>query len=288
MSEDGVGELVDFMPVTPGGRATDRRRIVRAVRVVRGRMSFVLECDPRFDYGRRPHEVEVTEEGASFRTDDLTLTLHAYGLTPTRDKRGVRAVLELGEGEIAGAMLETGGSGKHRRPRPRDLRALFDETEEYWKRWLARSGYRGRWRDMVNRSAITLKLMIYEPTGAPGGRADRGPARAGRGRAQLGLPLHVGPRRLVLGRGAARPGLHRRGGGVRPVDRRPHPGAGGERGGSSPDHVPDRRLAGSRRVRARPHGGLPRVGPGAHRQRRRRPGAAGHLRRDGGRPGPRR
>ena len=167
MSEDGVGELVDFMPVTPGGLATDRRRIVRAVRVVRGRMSFVLECDPRFDYGRQPHEVEVTEDGASFRTDDLTLTLHAYGLTPTRDKRGVRAVLELGEGEIAGVMLETGGSGKHRRPRPRDLRALFDETEGYWKRWLARSGYRGRWRDMVNRSAITLKLMIYEPTGAP-------------------------------------------------------------------------------------------------------------------------
>ncbi len=168
MSEDGVGELVDFMPVTPGGKATDRRRIVRAVRVVRGRMSFVLECDPRFDYGRHPHELEVTEEGASFRTDDLTLTLHAYGLTPTRDGRGVRAVIELGQGELAGVMLETGGSGKTpRRPRPRELWTLFNETEDYWKRWLARSAYRGRWRDMVNRSAITLKLMIYEPTGAP-------------------------------------------------------------------------------------------------------------------------
>jgi len=167
MSEAGVGELVDFMPVTPGGRATERRRIVRIVRVVRGRMRFVLECDPRFDYGRHPHEVEVTPDGALFRSPDLHLTLHAGGLKRTRDRRGVRALLELEEGQLEGVILESAGSGKPHRPKPRELRALFDETERFWRGWLACSSYRGRWRDMVNRSAITLKLMIYEPTGAP-------------------------------------------------------------------------------------------------------------------------
>ena len=51
MSADGVGEVVDFMPIA-GERATDRHRIVRMVRVVRGQMRFRLECEPRFNYGR--------------------------------------------------------------------------------------------------------------------------------------------------------------------------------------------------------------------------------------------
>ena len=57
MSPDGVGEVVDFMPIT-GDQATDRHRIVRMVRVVRGRMRFRLDCEPRFNYGRDVAEVE--------------------------------------------------------------------------------------------------------------------------------------------------------------------------------------------------------------------------------------
>ncbi len=52
MSEGGVGEVVDFMPVAEGP-ATDRHRIVRLVRVVRGTMRFVAEIEPRFDYARQ-------------------------------------------------------------------------------------------------------------------------------------------------------------------------------------------------------------------------------------------
>ena len=47
------------------------------VRCVRGEMSFEVEVAPRFDYGRRTHATEVTEHGAVFTTDALTLTLHA-------------------------------------------------------------------------------------------------------------------------------------------------------------------------------------------------------------------
>jgi GH15 family glucan-1,4-alpha-glucosidase len=45
-------------------------------------------------------------------------------------------------------------------------RQLFEETVSYWRRWLGRSRYTGRWREMVHRSALTLKLLTYEPTGA--------------------------------------------------------------------------------------------------------------------------
>lgn len=54
LTRDGVGEVVDFMPVDDPHTATDRHRVVRVLRVVRGSVRFALECRPRFDYGRAP------------------------------------------------------------------------------------------------------------------------------------------------------------------------------------------------------------------------------------------
>ena len=165
MSEDGVGELIDFMPPTLGIVATDRRRVVRGVRVVRGRMRFTLVCDPRFDYGRTGHELEVTRQGAVFRAPDLHLTLHSPRLE--RHGTGVRSSFELSEGEYSGAILESAAAEPPAALVREDIVALMDDTERFWQGWLAKSHYRGRWRDTVFRSAITLKLMIYAPTGAP-------------------------------------------------------------------------------------------------------------------------
>ena len=71
MTADGVGEVIDFMLVDDPHRASDRHRLVRVVRCVRGQLRFELECAPRFDYGRQPHELELTDEGAVFRTPAL-------------------------------------------------------------------------------------------------------------------------------------------------------------------------------------------------------------------------
>ena len=57
MTPDGVGEVLDFMPVIEG-EPTDRHRIVRRLRVARGTMQFALDLQPRFDYGRSGHTVE--------------------------------------------------------------------------------------------------------------------------------------------------------------------------------------------------------------------------------------
>ena len=65
-----MGEVVDFMPVADGP-ATDRHQLVRLVRVVRGTMRFVAEIQPRFDYARKPHKIEIMSEGAVFASDDL-------------------------------------------------------------------------------------------------------------------------------------------------------------------------------------------------------------------------
>ena len=174
MTPDGVGEVMDFMPVIEGG-PTDRHRLVRYLRVARGTMQFVLDLQPRFDYGRAKHTIEVFQDGAVFRADGMELTLHSSGLRPPEDRRpaveragdGLRATFTLREGDSPrGVVLESMCGGPRRMPQA-ELQRLANDTGAFWRRWLSRSTYTGRWREMVMRSAVTLKLLIYAPTGAP-------------------------------------------------------------------------------------------------------------------------
>jgi len=175
MTPDGVGEVHDFMPVIEGA-ATERHRLVRNIRVVRGVMRFAIDVQPRFDYGRKPHHLEVSEHGAIFRSGDQELTLHGItregvsfkdlDVTRLPGGDGLRWTRTFREGESGGVVLES-MCGAPRKVTPEDAQGLQDETEQFWRRWLRRSSYHGRWREMVNRSAITLKLMTYAPTGAP-------------------------------------------------------------------------------------------------------------------------
>jgi GH15 family glucan-1,4-alpha-glucosidase len=174
MTPDGVGEMHDFMPVTDTG-ATDRHRLVRQLKVVRGTMRFAMDLQPRFDYGRKPHKLEGSEHGGVFESDGGQLTVHAIappdltlqdaGITMERAGDGVRWTRTLREGQTGGVVLEWMG-GPPRRVAPGEVQRLAKETEQFWRGWLHRSTYRGRWREMVTRSAMTLKLMTYAPSGA--------------------------------------------------------------------------------------------------------------------------
>jgi len=175
MTPDGVGEVHDFMPVT-GSTPTDRHRLVRNIRVVRGEMRFAIEIQPRFDYGRKPHKLDITENGVVFASDGLELTVHGIapegasmaesGVSLERAGDGLRWTRTLREGEIGGVVLESMG-GTPRRVSPEETQQMADDTARFWREWLHRSSYRGRWREMVARSALTLKLLTYAPTGAP-------------------------------------------------------------------------------------------------------------------------
>jgi len=173
LSADGVGEVIDFMPVA-GDRPTDRHRLVRMVRVVRGTMRFRIDCRPRFDYGRQPHGTDVGPAGAMFRSSDLTVALHAARrsdpLIPEHDvhrvDNGVQVVATLRAGDIGGMVLETAPDGPPRVVTSDEIVELFEQTRDFWRSWVGRSRYRGRWREAVERSAMTLKLLTYAPTGA--------------------------------------------------------------------------------------------------------------------------
>ena len=176
MTPDGVGEVHDFMPVI-NGPATDRHRLVRNIKVVRGTMRFVIEIEPRFDYGRASSQVEISEQGAVFRASDgMELTVHGIApngssvadlnIKPLPGSRGLHWTRTMREGQAGGVVLESMG-GSPKMVTPQQVDRLQEETALFWRHWLNRSTYRGRWREMVARSAITLKLMTYAPTGAP-------------------------------------------------------------------------------------------------------------------------
>jgi GH15 family glucan-1,4-alpha-glucosidase len=168
---DGLGQVVDFMPPA-GATATDNHRLVRIVHCVRGRMTFEVDLAPRFDYGRQAHRTEVTPAGAVFSADGQSLTLHSVR-EPDDERVGrarvedgdVHATLDLTAGELRGMVLESAAEGPPREIRPAEIMRLLDETEDFWSAWLAGSSYTGRWREAVQRSAITLKLMTYAPSG---------------------------------------------------------------------------------------------------------------------------
>ncbi|HEY1737838.1 MAG TPA: glycoside hydrolase family 15 protein [Acidimicrobiia bacterium] len=175
MHADGVGELIDFMPVITGG-PSGTHTIIRALRVVRGRMRFAMECQPRFDYGRAPHDVEVADHHARFRGGDgshLALQLvHRDGEQPAcseleRHGDGVHARFDVAVGDITAIVLRYDRDGAPLHCTADEVLECFEATREFWREWIGRSEYTGRWREAVERSAMTLKLLTYHPTGAP-------------------------------------------------------------------------------------------------------------------------
>ena len=171
--EGGVGEVIDFMPPRTGG-ATLEHDIIRAVRCTRGRVRFRTDCQPRFDYGRGRHELTLSGNRAVFHNPALDLTLTSRfptapdpdgAITLQRDGDGVTATFTLEQGEIGGLVLTSGPPGVPSHLLPGEPIRLYQETAHFWESWLSRSTYGGRWREMVERSAITLKLMTYAPTG---------------------------------------------------------------------------------------------------------------------------
>src|SRR3712207_2274037 len=150
-----------------------RHRMIRRVVMVRGEMRFTIEVQPRFDYGRAEHEVEMHPHGVLFRSPVLTLALEgaiakAMGSRGRLERRdgGVYATFDLSAGDSQTFVLERVPEDHICRPYPEhETAAAFDATVHYWRRWVAQSGSKGRLREIVPRSALTLELLTYAPTG---------------------------------------------------------------------------------------------------------------------------
>jgi GH15 family glucan-1,4-alpha-glucosidase len=179
LHDDGVAELSDFMPVADAGVP---HHIVRRAKAVRGDVAFTMRCAPRFDYARANHTIERTTAGIVFACPALAMTMRLRASVPLDlDGGDATARFVLRAGDVAWFILELVVDG---RPSPCGREGYvvdaFKATSNFWRVWAGRATYGGRWREMVVRSALTLKLLTSQRHGsivaAP----------------TFGLPEHVG------------------------------------------------------------------------------------------------
>ena len=159
LSPDGVGEVTDFMPVG----AHQEKKLIRRITTVRGEVKYQLQCSPRFNYGKDQHRANQTGPNEIlFHADGpggMNLRLKA-GIPLQISDNDAIAEFTLTAGQTTDIVFE---NAENENTNPEDLkektvRAIIS-TINYWKDWVGRSTYKGRWRETVNRSALVLKLL---------------------------------------------------------------------------------------------------------------------------------
>ncbi len=278
LTHGGVGEVQDFMPVHNAPGSVFRHRLIRRVLGVRGELTFRIEVEPRFNYGRDPHSIVFHENGVVFRSEGMSLALETSAPLTLRET-GVTCEITLAAGESLTFVLERVPEDYVPRPySEEETGEAFDRTIEYWRNWLSKSRYQGRWREVVHRSALTLKLLTYRPTGGIVAAPTTSlPEQLGGGRnwdyrytwiRDAAFSLYALLRLGFTEEAAAF---------MEWMRERFRETAGRAR--AAPDHVRDRRPLGARGGGARPPRGLPRILARPDRKRRSGAAAARHLRR---------
>ena len=183
MSDAGMVEVTDFMPVSVSG---PRSALIRRLKCIRGELTFEVRCEPRFDYARRACT-------ASLHADATTVSFASdVGPEPMRLRSTVALDTDGGAAFVSLALRAGDGADFvleciQERPSEGDLPAFvaesFDGTMGFWRQWSERTRYQGRWREVVQRSALALKLLSS---------ADHGSIV---GAATFGLPEHMGGER---------------------------------------------------------------------------------------------
>ena len=167
LSAEGVGEITDFMPMGERSKRAKRHQLVRKVTVVRGSMRFQMNCHPTFNFARDEHTAHATPNGARF--ESKSMSVHLSATIPIQVSGcAAKADFTLSEGEEVVFSIDDclGHNDEGITLTGEQALEMFNRTVSYWRRWLTKCTYKGRWREMVNRSALTLKLLTYEPTGA--------------------------------------------------------------------------------------------------------------------------
>jgi GH15 family glucan-1,4-alpha-glucosidase len=162
-----IAELTDFMPVETAKDRPARHRIIRRMRVLEGSLPIHVECAPAFDYARAGHKIRSEHGGLRFIASEAHL--HLRSTEPLEARGGAaRARFRMRKDDETWWVLE-GLPPQAEDPPSHELKELprrLEETTRYWRKWIHRCTYRGRWREIVHRSALALKLLTFNPSGA--------------------------------------------------------------------------------------------------------------------------
>jgi GH15 family glucan-1,4-alpha-glucosidase len=161
-SESGIAELTDYMPIQDAsGRIT--WAIIRKIKTIRGNITFRVKCVPRFSYATANHDARLENNQIVFTSanaSDLQLKLMADIPLQLSHKDGY-AEFTLKEAGIANIVLQAV---------PKEITTplpgieyysenTYHQTIKEWRTWVSRSTYKGLYTELIQRSAITLKLL---------------------------------------------------------------------------------------------------------------------------------
>jgi GH15 family glucan-1,4-alpha-glucosidase len=165
LAEEGVAELTDFMPIE---KDPDQPcEIIRIVSVIRGNVHFKMRCQPRFNYAKSAHRTEFSDRCAMFFPADETCEPMALHSTIELKPHSQDAISEFNLQAGATAIFVLGAlRPEGQKPEMELIGQRFQQTAHFWKGWIAKSKYKGRWREMVRRSALMLKLLINRKHGS--------------------------------------------------------------------------------------------------------------------------
>lgn len=166
LSASGVSEISDFMPIDERQNSSC---LVRRVKTVRGELHYTVHCKPSFNYGRSLHTIETNKDEVLFIShgpDKTALKLKLSVPCKILDG-GIMCEFTLSAEETASFILEQAAPNKNSPSSlPDFVSNSFKSTANFWRRWVARSHYQGRWREVVNRSALVLKLLTSKKYGS--------------------------------------------------------------------------------------------------------------------------
>ncbi len=155
---EGAVRVIDCMPLS-----IERRDIVRIVEGLRGRVAMRMVLVIRFDYGSVVPWVRQVDRSLLATAGPDTLELRTSVPTHGENLKTV-AEFDIGEGQRVPFVLNYHPSHEAAPPAC-DAEQALEATDRGWREWSDRSTYRGRWREAVARSLITLKALTYGPTG---------------------------------------------------------------------------------------------------------------------------
>ncbi|MGB9096791.1 glycoside hydrolase family 15 protein [Erwinia sp.] len=178
LAKQGVAEITDYMPICH--QDEDQPRIIRRIKVVHGEATFALRCSPVHDYARAKTQASLKDGGVEFSATGQP-TLRLCGNVPfTLNGAAAESSFTLKAGESREFIL---GSADDKHLDEESTEQCFQQTLQFWRHWSSKSTYQGRWQEMVNRSALTLKLLTSRKHGSIAAAATFGlPEELGGGR----------------------------------------------------------------------------------------------------------
>lgn len=184
LTSKGIAEITDFMPPI---QVAQKLILIRELRAIKGELNFRIILNPRFDYGKYGFNLEKKDESivVTSKNKDTDAILFNSSVDFKQIDQMLLAEIKLKAGDEETFILsEFTEEYEYKYKEPGDINKIADRyfrnTNKFWHKWASKLTYNGRWKDMVNRSAITLKLLTSEKFGSTVAAAT------------FGLPEHIG------------------------------------------------------------------------------------------------